>query len=119
MTWSEWAENVGDPRLAVDPNVARQLTAACKTLLGEFKDMKLRLSDLTDASGMGTLESGRALADKFSKKAVGGEDSLEKSLDSHIAVVKEMRAYFQACIDRYESVDGENAATHAKFEIPG
>ncbi|WP_261984653.1 hypothetical protein [Rhodococcus sp. WS3] len=119
MTWSEWAENVGDPRLAVDPNVARQLTAACKALLGEFKDMKLRLSDMTDASGMGTLESGRALADKFSQKAVGGGDSLEKTLDSHIAVVKEMRAYFQACIDRYESVDDDNANRMARHEVSG
>ncbi|MFE4503915.1 hypothetical protein ACFRFQ_29000 [Rhodococcus sp. NPDC056743] len=119
MTWSEWAENVGDPQLAVDPNVARQLAAACKTLLGEFKDMKLRLSDLTDASGMGSLESGRALAEKFSKKAVGGEDSLEKSLLSHIAVVKEMRAYFQACVDRYESVDVDSAGRLARHEVSG
>lgn len=68
---------------------------------------------------MGTLQSGIDLAKKFSEKAVGGEDSLEKSLDSHIAVVKEMRAYFQACIDRYESADVDNSDQLARHEVSG
>ena len=103
----------------LDVEVARGIKSALIALQLELSSIKRDAQSLKAVGGMGTLQSGLDLADKFSKKAIGGEDSLEKSLDSHIAVVKEMRAYFQACIDRYESVDGENAATHAKFEIPG
>ena len=103
--------------LFVDPKVAKPMVAACDAWIGELKLMVVLCERLSDVKGMGTLESGRALADKFAKKAIGGEDSLEKSLDSHITVVKEMRAYFQACIDRYESVDTENAAAHGRLEI--
>ena len=117
--WSAWTADLEHGGLSVDRDVANKLVSACNQLRDELVAMKDGLQDLTELKGMGTLQSGLDLAEKFSKKAIGGEDSLEKSLDSHIAVVKEMRAYFQACIDRYESVDGENAATHAKFEIPG
>ncbi|MGG7104356.1 hypothetical protein [Rhodococcus sp. 24CO] len=107
--------------LFVDPNVAKLMVAACDAWIGELQLMVKHCERLSDVKGMGSLQSGRDLAAKFSKKARngGGEDSLEKTLDSHIAVVKEMRAYFQACIDRYESVDAENAAAHGKLEIPG
>ena len=81
--------------------------------------MKMALSDLTDVSALGTLQSGIDLGRKFSLKAVGGDDSLEKSLDSHIAVVTEMRDFFQKCVDRYESVDASNATTLRTTEIPG
>ncbi|MFE4503917.1 hypothetical protein ACFRFQ_29010 [Rhodococcus sp. NPDC056743] len=106
-------------KLFVDPDVAKPMVAACNAWIDELGLMVVLCERLSDVKGMGTLQSGLDLAAKFSLKARAGEDSLEKSLDSHIAVVKEMRAYFQACIDRYESVDGENAAIHAKFEIPG
>ncbi|WP_336882011.1 hypothetical protein [Rhodococcus globerulus] len=80
----------------------------------------LELVDSVDVvRGMGTLQSGIDLARKFSLKASGGEDSLEKSLLSHIAVVKEMRAYFQTCIDRYESVDDDNSDQLARHEVSG
>lgn len=80
--------------------------------------MKMDLSELTDTSAMGTLQSGIDLGRKFSLKAVGGEDSLEKSLDSHIAAVREMRDFFQKCVDRYESVDAANSATFSATEMP-
>ncbi|WP_258957096.1 hypothetical protein [Rhodococcus globerulus] len=99
-------------------DTAKGVLSAFSSLLAELQDIRRGVLMLPEVKGMGTLESGRALADKFSKKAIGGEDSLEKSLDSHIAVVKEMRAYFQACIDRYESVDTENAAAHGRLAIP-
>lgn len=111
-------QSATDLQLTLDPIVAKDILLACNAWLGELGSIRNGLTRIATVSGMGTLESGRALADKFSKKAIGGEDSLEKSLDSHIAVVKEMRAYFQACIDRYESVDTENAAAHGRLEIP-
>ncbi|MGG7104354.1 hypothetical protein [Rhodococcus sp. 24CO] len=112
-------QSTTDLQLTVDPIVAKDLVLACNAWLGELGSIKNGLTRIATVSGMGTLQSGIVLAEKFSKKAVGGEDSLEKTLDSHIAVVKEMRAYFQACIDRYESVDDDNANRLARHEVSG
>ena len=105
--------------LFVNPNVAKPMVAACSAWISELQSMVKSCERLSDVRGMGTLQSGLDLAAKFSGKALGGEDSLEKSLDSHIAVVKEMRAYFQACIDGYESVDDDNANRLARHEVSG
>ena len=112
-------QSATDLQLTLDPIVAKDILLACNAWLGELGSIRNGLTRIATVSGMGTLESGRVLAAKFSQKAVGGEDSLEKTLDSHIAVVKEMRAYFQACIDRYESVDGDNADQLARHEVSG
>ncbi|OQM79048.1 hypothetical protein B0E55_04965 [Rhodococcus sp. 66b] len=73
---------------------------------------------IANVSGMGTLQSGINLAEKFSKKAKDGEDSLEKSLTSHIQVVTEMRDFFQQCVDRYGEVDDSNASALASVDTP-
>ena len=119
MSWAQWSESVGDSQLAVDPNVAVDVVKACAVWLDELDSMKGGLDRMAAVSGMGTLQSGIDLGRKFSLKAVGGDDSLEKSLDSHIAVVTEMRDFFQKCVDRYESVDASNATTLRTAEIPG
>ncbi|NMM86142.1 hypothetical protein B2J88_17495 [Rhodococcus sp. SRB_17] len=119
MSWSQWSESVGDPQLAVDPNVAREVVKACTVLLGEFDSMKGDVGRLAAVTGMGTFQSGIDLARKFSEKAVGGEDSLENALRSHVHVVTEMRDFFQKCVDRYESADASNAMTLRSAEIPG
>ncbi|KJF19540.1 MULTISPECIES: hypothetical protein [unclassified Rhodococcus (in: high G+C Gram-positive bacteria)] len=117
--WSALTADLESGGLSVDRDVARKLVSACRQLRDELVAMKDGLDDLAAVKGMGTLQSGIDLAKKFSEKAVGGEDSLEKTLDSHIAVVKEMRAYFQACIDRYESMDDDNANRMARHEVSG
>ncbi|PBC38142.1 hypothetical protein CJ178_29595 [Rhodococcus sp. ACPA4] len=77
------------------------------------------IDSVSDVKGMGTLQSGIDLARKFSLKASGGEDSLEKSLLSHIDVLKEMEAYFQACVTRYFAVEAENMDRLARHEVSG
>ena len=112
-------QSATDLQLTIDPIVAKDLVLACNAWLYELGSIRRGLTRIATVSGMGTLQSGLDLAAKFSRKARGGDDSLEKSLDSHIAVVKEMRAYFQACIDRYESVDVDNADRLARHEVSG
>ena len=115
--WVTWKGEVEGGAIEVDFEVARKLRGICGAFRAELEMAFGEIDSVSDVKGMGTLQSGIDLARKFSLKASGGEDSLEKSLLSHIAVVKEMRAYFQACIDRYESVDTENAAAHGRLEI--
>ncbi len=63
--------------------------------------------------GLGTLPSGIALAEKFSKKASGGEYSMDRALADHIAVVEQMRDTFLAIEARYVSAEEANAAAVA------
>lgn len=117
--WSTWKSAAECGTLNVDVDASRRLARACRNYVADLESA-LELVDSVDVvRGMGTLQSGIDLARKFSLKASGGEDSLEKSLLSHIAVVKEMRAYFQTCIDRYESVDDDNSDQLARHEVSG
>ncbi len=105
--------------LALDFDTAARMASACKALLDELAAALRSVEVVKDAKGMGTLQSGIDLAAKFSKKAVGGEDSLEKSLNSHIQVVTEMRDFFQKCLDSYSGVDASNAVMLAGQDLPG
>lgn len=103
---------------ALDFDTAARMASVCKALLDELAAALRSVEVVKDAKGMGTLQSGINLAAKFSRKAVGGEDSLEKSLTSHIQVVTEMRDFFQQCVDRYGEVDDSNASALASVETP-
>lgn len=109
---------LGFDQLAIDFDSAKRVVAAFTTLREELDAALRSVSDLREVKGMGTLQSGQDLAAKFSKKAVGGEDSLEKSLNSHIQVVTEMRDFFQQCVDRYVVVDDSNASALASVDTP-
>ncbi|MGQ5695803.1 hypothetical protein ACSVIA_18880 [Rhodococcus erythropolis] len=118
MSGSDRSNGSDDSRLEVEPDIARDVVAACEGFLGELDQMRRNLFVIANVSGMGTLQSGINLAEKFSKKAKDGEDSLEKSLNSHIQVVTEMRDFFQQCVDRYGEVDDSNASALTSAETP-
>ncbi|CRK50450.1 conserved hypothetical protein [Rhodococcus sp. RD6.2] len=59
--------------------------------------------------GMGTFPSGIALAEKFGKKAVGGDYSMVDALADHIAEVQAMQAVFQKIQARYDATEQSNA----------
>jgi hypothetical protein len=105
-------------QISVDLKAAQGLVASCSELLTELWAVEREAASLQFLDAMGTLKSGQDLAAKFSKKAVGGEDSLEKSLNSHIQVVTEMRDFFQQCVDRYGEVDDSNASALTSAETP-
>jgi len=109
---------LGFDQLAIDFDSAKRVAMAFTALREELDAAMRSVSDLREVKGMGTLKSGQDLAAKFSEKAVGGEDSLEKSLTSHIQVVTEMRDFFQQCVDRYGEVDDSNASAFASVEPP-
>lgn len=119
MTRSGWNNVTAGSQLDLAPDVARDVVFACAEFLGVLNEAHRNLLGIENVSGMGTLQSGINLAAKFSKKAVGGEDSLEKSLNSHIQVVTEMRDFFQKCLDSYNGVDASNAVMLAGQDLQG
>lgn len=115
--WATWKGEVEGGAISVDFEVARKLRDSCRAYRAELDVALRKVESTSNVKGMGTLQSGMDLARKFSLKASGGEDSLEKSLRSHIDVLKEMEAYFQACVTRYFAVEAENLNRLARHEI--
>ncbi|MDI9916315.1 hypothetical protein [Rhodococcus sp. IEGM 1379] len=93
----------------LDPDVARPIVKACEILIGEYQLLANDARHLNQFDGFGTLASGPALQKKFQDKAFGGTDSLVNALESHIAAVDGMRAYFQKCIDDAVAQEQANA----------
>ncbi len=88
--------------------------AACTRLVAELTQIRQQALSLGDFTGLGPLPSGIALAAKFSRKAVGGPNSMVGVLTAHIAEVEAMRAVFEKIEARYaaaeqRSVDGFSA----------
>ena len=88
-----------ESELSVDTAVAQPIATACEMLIAEYRGMIVSARHLKGLGGFGTLDSGLSLQDKFEGKAFGSPDSLVNALESHIAVVEGIRAYFQKCID--------------------
>ncbi|WP_233284414.1 hypothetical protein [Prescottella equi] len=57
-----------------------------------------------------------ALAEKFSRKASGGEYSLDLALADHITEVEQMRDVFLAIENRYAAAEEANTAAVAAVE---
>lgn len=115
--WATWRGEVEGGAIAVDFEVARKLRDICRAYRAELDVALRKVESASNVQGMGTLQSGIDLARKFSLKASGGEDSLEKSLLSHIDVLNEMEAYFHACVTRYFAAEAENADRLAQHEV--
>ncbi|MGG7104346.1 hypothetical protein [Rhodococcus sp. 24CO] len=107
-----------DVGINLDPNIAQQLVKPCEDLIAEFRRLIVSARKLRRVDGFGTLGSGLALQGKFAGKAVGGPDSLVNALESHIAVVDDMRAYFQKCIDDAKEQEQANVDSLRKIS-PG
>ncbi|WP_256895762.1 hypothetical protein [Rhodococcus sp. 1163] len=71
---------------------------------------KYKTNAISSVEGMGTFDSGIALARKFSQKAQGGPNNLADVLQSHIDVVMAMQAVFRKFFDATVDVDDSNAA---------
>ena len=108
---------IGDGFL-LNSDAAEHLRAACEAWSSELKALKIDAEKLGTLGGFGTLGSADALKSKFEKKAVARTDSLVNALESHIAVVDDMRAYFQKCIDDATEQEQANADSLRKIS-PG
>lgn len=89
--WNDLAVAVDEGQLFLDPEAAHHCDAACNEYLGILREQKSYAERLSDVRGMGSFDSGIALARKFSLKAAGGTNNLVDVLQSHIDVVMAMQ----------------------------
>ena len=109
--WNGLATAADEGHLFLDPTAARQCDQACSVYLSNLETNQQAARKLGDVRGMGTFDSGIALARKFSQKAVGGPNNLVDVLQSHIDVVTAMQAVFRKFFVAAEDIDQQNAAS--------
>ncbi|ORI21441.1 hypothetical protein [Rhodococcus sp. 1168] len=109
--WNGLATAADDGQLFLDPAAARHCNNACNDYLSILKENQALAEMQGNVEGMGTFDSGIALARKFSQKAVGGPNSLVDVLQSHIDVVTAMQAVFRKFFHAAEDVDQQNATS--------
>lgn len=116
--WEQFGLEVDGGTFFLHPDVARGVLAACDEYRASLVESKRLARHLALVDGFGTLPSGQALRDKFSRKAVGGDDALVDVLASHITVIDEMRAFFTKCIESAQNQESENAASLRNLDFP-
>lgn len=93
--WQNLKTQAENGEIVMEADIAAKLAARCDTFLGRLDIAIEQASNLQYISGFGDLRSAQALAQKFSKKAVGDEDSAVNRLNQSIEIVKLMKQTFE------------------------
>ncbi len=119
--WSVLVGEVDQGRLYLEPGVGVNCAKACTELIGKLTELRNAARVLGRFDGLGTFPSGIALAEKFGKKAVGGDYSMVQALTDHIAEVEAMRDVFLRIEARYVATDerGAQALAATNPEVGG
>jgi hypothetical protein len=116
-SWQGLAAQAVAGTLRIDPSVGDDLKSACDQRLLALDGMLKEARKLDHRAGFGDLPSGRALDDKFARKAASDPQSLVAVLRQHIDVVQQMRAVFQQAVDNYVSQDAGAAQSLASIDL--
>ncbi|WP_186629096.1 hypothetical protein [Rhodococcus sp. BP22] len=108
--WTNLATAADEGQLFLDPRAAMDCDKACAVYIENLVENRRRAMNLADVRGMGSFESGIALARKFSLKADGGTNNLVDVLQSHIDVVTAMQTVFRKFFDATETTDQDNGS---------
>lgn len=110
MGWQQLAAAVDGGELTMELGTARQCAQRCQVLLDQLDELRNRARALGTVEGFGILPSGVTLAEKFSKKAIGGDYSMVQALTDHIEQVELMRTVFETIERRYAETDQANVS---------
>ncbi len=112
--WQYLAAEAQAGRLDLDPSVSQDCLKACEDELAVYHDARALLGGVSNISGFGDFPAADALAKMFSAKAVGGEGSVDASLEKHIEVLSLIRDTIKYSVDRLVQHDHSQAAAIAR-----
>nr|WP_296780942.1 hypothetical protein [Rhodococcus sp. (in: high G+C Gram-positive bacteria)] len=92
--WSNLAAAADQGHLFLASEVARSCSLHCDGYLDKLRQRLEAVQAMPRAAGYGNFDSGTQLADFYSDRMSGGENSMAAVLQSHIDVVMEMQAVF-------------------------
>ncbi|MFD1811801.1 hypothetical protein [Rhodococcus gannanensis] len=107
--WRQVVEAAGAGAVALDSGVGARCAQHCDALIAKLMQLQEQARQLGNFDGLGTLPSAVAVADKFSRLAVGGEYSMVQALEDHIVEVQAMKDVFLRIEAQYEAADQATA----------
>ncbi|PTR22937.1 hypothetical protein C8K36_110120 [Rhodococcus sp. OK519] len=118
-TWNQLADAAASGDLMLEAGAAARCAQRCSDLIEQLEALQGKALRLNKVEGLGTLPSGIALAEKFGRKASGGDYPLDRALVDHIVVIDRMRDVFLAIESRYAAAEESNtsAATAVESQI--
>jgi len=108
--WSGLQQAAAEGKLQLEPGVAEQCAKHCEDMIDKLDRHISTAQMLAYTHGMGDCVIGRALNDKFAKKAAGATNSLISVLRQHQDVLTEMAATYRAAGKAFSSQEHNNAA---------
>lgn len=107
--WQNLKTQAENGELVMAADIAAKLAARCDTFIGQLDIAVEQAGNLQYISGFGGLRSAQALARKFSKKAVGDEDSAVNRLNQSIEIVKLMKQTFELAGKQISETDQQTS----------
>ncbi|RDI65047.1 hypothetical protein [Nocardia pseudobrasiliensis] len=118
---AEWQKLLGQAnsgQLSLDPEIGKGLDKVCDDYLDRLNTLMKSSARLRYLGGFGSFQSGKDLQAKFSKKAFGGDQSLEIVLQQHMDAVKTAKEVVAKAISNFVGVDQQNADGYTNTEVP-
>ncbi|NGX07374.1 hypothetical protein [Mycobacteroides franklinii] len=120
MSLENLKQNAKDGRLVLhlEDSAIDHIISACDAYIGALKDLKRDAQDLsTYPLGFAELklDSGRALAEAFQKKADGGRMTAADTFESHKQQVEEMKTLFVAVRNGYRTTEANTTSNFGQF----
>ncbi|NKY60529.1 hypothetical protein [Nocardia flavorosea] len=109
--WQNLRTQAENGEIVMEADIAAKLAARCDTFMKQLDIAVEQASNLQYISGFGGLRSAQALAAKFSKKAVGDEDSAVNRLNQSIEIVKLMKQTFELARKQISETDQQTSQT--------
>ncbi|MFB7876217.1 hypothetical protein ACFC06_13250 [Nocardia sp. NPDC056064] len=107
----------GGLTLRMEPEEFARLDHECTEFETVIREIQQTMTDISNINTWGFgdnaesgLTSARVMADRFRKKARGGDDSFYDVLEEHYVIVEDIRTLHQLIRDRFMAADEEWAA---------
>ncbi|MDG3011295.1 hypothetical protein G4X40_14155 [Rhodococcus sp. D2-41] len=114
MTWKP--DEMAAGTLKFDPAAVEKLYGVLDRHVGELRELQERVQQLGRIKGLESLQSSKALQDKFNAKATGDTYySAQRMLHDRIEIVTKMRDTIKETALKFHQSDQANADQLAKF----
>lgn len=118
LDWTSLGDQVDQGHLSLERGTAARCAQACADFVERLIALRDAAGYLGKIDGFGTFPSGVALAEKFSRKAVGGDYSMVQALTDHLTQVEAMREVFERIEARYADAEQRGVQAFAAID-PG
>ncbi|WP_067841371.1 hypothetical protein [Nocardia lijiangensis] len=107
--WKTLKQQAESGELRMDAEIGRELAGHAEKMIKALDVLVVQARLLSYLGGFGTLSSAKALQDKFSTKALGGDDAAVTRLGQSIEVLTLMKETYELAAKTLSETDQANA----------